>query len=151
MVSTHSLNHIYHLKVKSIMKNNTTEGTHKDMQGINRRNFLTNTAMAGAGLIPNPFILSTSSAQPQNNNNLSDNNLNKKDKKMKTRKLGKLEVSELGLGCMNMAGNYNPPADKQQSIKTIRTAFENGVSFFDTAEVYGPYIDEELVGEALAP
>src|ERR1700710_862684 len=52
---------------------------------------------------------------------------------------------------MNMAGNYNPPADKQQSIKTIRTAFENGVRFFDTAEVYGPFIDEELVGEALAP
>src|SRR6059058_2519617 len=101
MVSTHSLNHIYHLKVKSIMKNNTTEGAHKDMQGINRRNFLTNTAMAGAGLILTPFMLSTSSAQPQNNNNLSDNNLNKKDKKMKTRQLGKLEVSELGLGCMN--------------------------------------------------
>ena len=124
------------------MKNNTTEGAHKDMQGINRRNFLTNTAMAGAGLILTPFMLSTSSAQPENNNNLSDNNLNKKDKKMKTRQLGKLEVSELGLGCMNMAGNYNPPADKQQSIKTIRTAFENGVTFFDTAEVYGPYTDK---------
>jgi len=70
---------------------------------------------------------------------------------MKTRKLGNLEVSELGLGCMNMAGNYNPPADHQQSIKTIRTAFENGVRFFDTAEVYGPYTDESLVGEALQP
>lgn len=70
---------------------------------------------------------------------------------MKTRKLGTLEVSEIGLGCMNMAGNYNPPADRQQSIRTIRTAFENGVRFFDTAEVYGPYIDEELVGEALEP
>ena len=70
---------------------------------------------------------------------------------MKTRKLGTLEVSELGLGCMNMAGNYNPPADHQQSIKTIRKAFENGVRFFDTAEVYGPYTDESLVGEALQP
>jgi aryl-alcohol dehydrogenase-like predicted oxidoreductase len=70
---------------------------------------------------------------------------------MKSRKLGNLEVSEIGLGCMNMAGNYNPPADHQQSIKTIRTAFENGVTFFDTAEVYGPYTDEELVGEALQP
>jgi len=70
---------------------------------------------------------------------------------MKTRKLGTLEVSELGAGCMNMSGNYNPPADVPQSIRTIRTAAENGVTFFDTAEVYGPYINEELVGEALRP
>jgi aryl-alcohol dehydrogenase-like predicted oxidoreductase len=118
---------------------------------INRRNFLTNTAMAGAGLILTPLLSSAFTEQPKNNINEGDSKLNKKDNKMKTRKLGKLEVSELGLGCMNMAGNYNPPADKQQSIKTIRTAFENGVTFFDTAEVYGPYIDEELVGEALAP
>jgi aryl-alcohol dehydrogenase-like predicted oxidoreductase len=70
---------------------------------------------------------------------------------MKTRKLGMLEVSELGAGCMNMSGNYNPPADVPQSIRTIRAAAENGVTFFDTAEVYGPYINEELVGEALQP
>lgn len=70
---------------------------------------------------------------------------------MKTRKLGSLEVSEMGLGCMNMAGNYNPPADNQQSIANIRKAFEQGVTFFDTAEVYGPYTDETLVGEALQP
>ncbi len=70
---------------------------------------------------------------------------------MKTRKLGTLEVSELGSGCMNMSGNYNPPADVPQCIRTIRTAAENGVTFFDTAEVYGPYINEELVGHALEP
>ena len=70
---------------------------------------------------------------------------------MKTRQLGTLEVSELGAGCMNMSGNYNPPADVPQSIRTIRTAVEQGVTFFDTAEVYGPYINEELVGEALQP
>lgn len=70
---------------------------------------------------------------------------------MKIRKLGTLEVSEIGAGCMNMSGNYNPPADVAQSIRTIRTAAENGVTFFDTAEVYGPYINEELVGEALQP
>jgi hypothetical protein len=51
---------------------------------------------------------------------------------------------------MNMSGNYNAPVAKEQGMKTIRTAFENGVTFFDTAEVYGPYINEELVGEALA-
>ena len=70
---------------------------------------------------------------------------------MKTRKLGTLEVSELGAGCMSIAANYGPPADHDQGIKVIRTAYEKGVTFFDTAEVYGPYTDETLVGEALAP
>jgi aryl-alcohol dehydrogenase-like predicted oxidoreductase len=62
-----------------------------------------------------------------------------------------MQVSEIGLGCMTFAGNYNAPVPKEQAIKTIRTAVENGVTFFDTAEVYGPYISEEFVGEALAP
>jgi aryl-alcohol dehydrogenase-like predicted oxidoreductase len=70
---------------------------------------------------------------------------------MKQRKLGTLPVSELGLGCMNVAGNYNAPVPKAQAIKLIRTAFESGVTFFDSAEVYGPYTSEELVGEAVAP
>jgi len=70
---------------------------------------------------------------------------------MKQRTLGALTVSEIGLGCMTFAGNYNVPVPKEQAIRTIRTAYENGVTFFDTAEVYGPYISEEFVGEALAP
>jgi aryl-alcohol dehydrogenase-like predicted oxidoreductase len=70
---------------------------------------------------------------------------------MKTRKLGSLEVSELGSGCMSISANYGPPADRDQGIKVIRTAYEKGVTFFDTAEVYGPYTNEDLVGEALAP
>src|SRR6266436_7005208 len=70
---------------------------------------------------------------------------------MKTRKLGKLEVSELGLGCMSISANYGPPAPRDQGIKVIRAAHEKGITFFDTAEVYGPYTNEELVGEALAP
>jgi len=70
---------------------------------------------------------------------------------MKKRKLGKLEVSELGFGCMSISANYGPPAPKDQGIKVIRAAHEKGVTFFDTAEVYGPYTSEELVGEALAP
>jgi len=72
---------------------------------------------------------------------------------MKTRKLGKsgLEVSAIGLGCMGMSFSYGPPKDKAQMIALLRTAVERGVIFFDTAEVYGPYINEELVGEALAP
>jgi aryl-alcohol dehydrogenase-like predicted oxidoreductase len=70
---------------------------------------------------------------------------------MKTRKLGALEVSEMGFGCMSISANYGPAADKTQGIKVIRAAHEKGVTFFDTAEVYGPYVNEELVGEALAP
>src|SRR5256884_689809 len=72
---------------------------------------------------------------------------------MQERKLGKsnLEVSAIGLGCMGMSFSYGPPKDKQEMISLIRTAVERGVTFFDTAEVYGPYTNEELVGEALAP
>src|SRR5580658_5156789 len=70
---------------------------------------------------------------------------------MDTRKLGNLEVSELGAGCMSISANYGPAADKNQGIQLIRSAHEKGVTFFDTAEVYGPFTNEELVGEALAP
>ena len=72
---------------------------------------------------------------------------------MQKRKLGSsnLKVSALGLGCMGMSFSYGPPKDKQEMITLIRAAVERGVTFFDTAEVYGPFINEELVGEALAP
>jgi len=72
---------------------------------------------------------------------------------MQKRKLGKskLEVSALGLGCMGMSFSYGPPKDKQEMTSLIRSAVERGVTFFDTAEVYGPFTNEELVGEALAP
>jgi aryl-alcohol dehydrogenase-like predicted oxidoreductase len=72
---------------------------------------------------------------------------------MQKRKLGNsnLEVSALGLGCMGMSFGYGPAGDKQEMISVIRAAVERGVTFFDTAEVYGPYTNEELVGEALAP
>ena len=72
---------------------------------------------------------------------------------MQKRKLGKsnLEVSAIGLGCMGLSFGYGPATDKQDAIKLIRTAFECGVTFFDTAEAYGPFTNEELVGEALTP
>src|SRR2546422_8466256 len=72
---------------------------------------------------------------------------------MQKRKLGNsnMEVSALGLGCMGMSFGYGPPADKQEMISLIRSAVERGITFFDTAEVYGPFTNEELVGEALAP
>src|SRR5438874_1190970 len=72
---------------------------------------------------------------------------------MKKRRLGKsnLEVSAIGLGCMGMSFGYGPAKDKQEMISLIRAAFEQGVTFFDTAEMYGPFTNEELAGEALAP
>jgi len=72
---------------------------------------------------------------------------------MEIRKLGKsnLQVSAIGFGCMGLSFGYGPPVDKQQGIEVIRAAVERGVTFFDTAEVYGPFTNEELVGEALAP
>jgi aryl-alcohol dehydrogenase-like predicted oxidoreductase len=72
---------------------------------------------------------------------------------MKKRKLGKsgLEVSAIGLGCMGMSFGYGPPKDKQEMIALLRAAVERGITFFDTAEVYGPFTNEELLGEALAP
>ena len=71
---------------------------------------------------------------------------------MKTRALdGSLEASALGLGCMGLSVNYGLPAGKQAGIALIRAAADRGVTFFDTAEAYGPFANEELVGEALAP
>src|SRR5947209_17575920 len=72
---------------------------------------------------------------------------------MQKRKLGKnnLEVSAIGLGCMGLSFGLGPAVDKQTGITLIRAAVERGVTFFDTAEVYGPFTNEELVGEALAP
>jgi aryl-alcohol dehydrogenase-like predicted oxidoreductase len=106
-----------------------------------RRKFFQNTMFAGLGLMVAPNILAESS-NPEIKNNKGN---------MKTRKLGKLEVSELGAGCMSISANYGAAAEKSEGIKTIRAAFENGVNFFDTAEVYGPYTNEQLVGEALSP
>src|ERR1700752_14545 len=72
---------------------------------------------------------------------------------MKKRQLGKngLEVSEIGLGCMGLSFGYGPATDRQQAIAFIRSAFDRGGTFFDAAEAYGPFANEELVGEAVAP
>ena len=133
------------------MKKNTAEVKNEDMQDISRRNFLTNTALAGAGLVLTPLLLSAWSDQQKKKNNQSNNKLNKNLNTMKKRNLGRLEVSALSSGCMSISANYGPPADRAQGINVIRKAYENGVTFFDTAEVYGPYTNEDLVGEAVAP
>jgi aryl-alcohol dehydrogenase-like predicted oxidoreductase len=73
------------------------------------------------------------------------------ESRMQRRKLGQLEVSALGLGCMGLSFGYGPAADRKDSIKLLRAAVERGIMFFDTAEIYGPFTNEELVGEALEP
>lgn len=120
---------------------NPGTGSNKGNRALGRRGFLANTALFGAGLTVGPLARIASSNQPAD----------REENTMKTRKLGNLEVSELGSGCMSISANYGPPADRNQGIKVMRTAYENGVRFFDTAQVYGPYTNEELVGEALAP
>lgn len=135
------------------MENNKQvhEPSRKGQRDMSRRDFVTKTGLVGAGLALGPLLLAACTDRSQKMNNRNGDSLSKKDSKMKTRKLGTLEVSEIGAGCMSISANYGPPADKAQGIKTIRTAYEKGVTFFDTAEVYGPYTNEELVGEALAP
>jgi len=107
-----------------------------------RRDFLVDAAVGITGLmLVGPAYAASDSPRPRGGAKSG----------LKIRKLGKLEVSEIGAGCMSISANYGPPADKSQGIKVMRTAHEKGVTFFDTAEVYGPYTNEELVGEALAP
>lgn len=114
---------------------------------FNRRDFLTNTALIGAGLAISNFSL----ADTPHPTGATESTSSKVNYTMKTRKLGALEVSAMGAGCMSISANYGPPADKHQGIQVIRRAYEKGVTFFDTAEVYGPFTNETLVGEALAP
>jgi aryl-alcohol dehydrogenase-like predicted oxidoreductase len=117
------------------MKKGTTQ---KEVEN-SRRKFIQQTAIAGIGLVLAPtFFPAFSNSKKETNN-------------MTKRKIGKLEVSALGAGCMSISANYGAAADKNEGIKTIRKAYEKGVTFFDTAEVYGPHTNEELVGEALAP
>src|SRR5687767_6764358 len=114
---------------------------------VDRRSFL---KLTGAGLVAALPI----SAAPWAGPAAAQSTLSIKPEAygMKTRKLGSLEVSELGFGNMTLsAGHYGPGVDRAEGIRQIRDAHERGVTFFDTAEVYGPYVNEELVGEALAP
>jgi aryl-alcohol dehydrogenase-like predicted oxidoreductase len=115
-------------------------------RALSRRNFLACTALAGAAL---PVASMAWAASDQSN--ATKTGVRTGESTMKTRKLGTLEVSEMGAGCMSISANYGPPADINQGIAVIRAAHDNGVTFFDTAEVYGPYASEQLVGQALAP
>ncbi|MGA7214523.1 MAG: aldo/keto reductase [Terrimicrobiaceae bacterium] len=116
-----------------------TRSNAQEHRAFSRRDFLAHAVVIGAGVAAGPLSWAASSDQPKEIN------------KMRTRSLGRLEVSELGAGCMSISANYGPPAPRDQGIKVIRAAYEKGVTFFDTAEVYVPFTNEELVGEALAP
>jgi aryl-alcohol dehydrogenase-like predicted oxidoreductase len=110
----------------------------KSNQDLSRRDFLIKSTLAGAGtLIGSSILANTGSSQIIS---LSDK-----------RKIGSLTVSPLGLGCMSMAGTYNLPMPKADMVKVLAKAVDSGVTFFDTAEVYGPFLSEEIVGEGLAP
>jgi len=124
------------------MKNNNADNNSK----YSRRKFFQQTAIAGAGLMFTPSLMTASSVSTEIREQTND-----KKNKMITRNLGKLKVSALGAGCMSISANYGAPAKIEEGIKTLRKAYESGVTFFDTAEVYGPYTNEKLVGEALAP
>jgi aryl-alcohol dehydrogenase-like predicted oxidoreductase len=120
-----------------------------ESENVSRRNFISKTLLSGAGVAAGSMLFGATNnqANAQTKDSKSTNSANKN-----FRKLGSLEVSPIGLGCMSMvAGFYNPAPPKSEMIQQIRTAVERGVTFFDTAEVYGPFTSEEIVGEALEP
>src|SRR5256714_8941865 len=106
-----------------------------------------------AALSPGWSTSPTSSTSPSRSGEAGPPHQTQRRRTMKKRKLGRsgLEVSAIGLGCMGMSFGYGPAADRQAMIALIRAAVDRGITFFDTAEVYGPYANEELVGEALEP
>ena len=119
----------------------------KDFMLLGRRQFLAGGLAFGAAALLSHSMNDMAYAA----NTTSDAEGLRQDKQMEQRKLGSLEVSAIGLGCLPMVGYYGGKYEKKDMIALIRRAFESGVTFFDTAEVYGPYTSEEWVGEALAP
>ncbi len=123
--------------------------TKKDSMTLGRRQFLAGgLALGAAALLPHSM---NDMAYAADTNATPDSQGLRQEKQMEHRKLGSLDVSAIGLGCLPMVGYYGGNYEKKDMVALIRRAFERGVTFFDTAEVYGPYTSEEWVGEALAP
>ena len=121
----------------------TIASNKQEKNQFSRRDFVVQTALAGAGIMVGASVLAN------NNTNQNSNILNQQTLEKNKRKLGSLEVSALGLGCLPMVGFYGGgPRDKQEMFKLIRNAHDLGVTFYDTAEIYGPFLDEEILGEA---
>lgn len=128
-------------------KNSNQHKSEHNRKGTNRRDFITKSVLMGAGLSVTPMLMA-------NGNPTSSNTAFyiKNQPSPGKRKLGDLEVSAIGLGCMSMSsGSYNPPRSFEQMEPVLRGAVDKGVTFFDTAEYYGPFTNEELVGKALKP
>jgi aryl-alcohol dehydrogenase-like predicted oxidoreductase len=123
----------------------------KNRGAFSRRDFMARAGLVGAGVVIGPTLLAACTDRPKKIGKQSDTGIDRGESTMKARKLGSLTVSEMGAGAMSISANYGPPADRAQGIQVLRAAHEQGVTFFDTAEVYGPYTSEDLVGEALAP
>jgi len=124
----------------------TSKSGKQERKGITRRDFITKTALAGAGLA----VSSIGCTALQDQTSAGAASPNQGGKPGERRSLGTLEVSALGFGCMNFVWAYGPPVGRQQALSVIRAAHDRGVTFFDTAEIYGPFTSEEYVGEALA-
>ncbi|HEX6370859.1 MAG TPA: aldo/keto reductase [Longimicrobium sp.] len=134
------------------MSDENMQGSRIEAGGdLSRRHFLANTVVAGAGLALGTLSLAACSNDREAATHRGGARTAEGNRTMTTRRLGQLEVSEFGAGAMSISANYGPPADRAQGIRVLREAHERGVTFFDTAEVYGPYTSEDLVGEALAP
>ena len=130
------------------------EQTNTPETAVTRRNFLATTAAVGAGLAVGAVPVAARAEQPNRSEGRLDDNGTRNHgpaSTLETRRLGALQVSALGFGCIEVAGMYNPPLDRQEAVRVIRAAHDRGVTLFDTAEVYGPFLSEQMVGEALAP
>ena len=125
--------------------NEKTETMFHESSGLSRRDFIAKTMLVGAGLAVSSFACATPQDRSGNQAMSSKQGNVPKSTLGERRKLGTLEVSALGLGCMNMVWAYGPPVDKDHAISVIRAAYDQGVTFFDTAEIYGPFTDEEFV------
>jgi aryl-alcohol dehydrogenase-like predicted oxidoreductase len=117
------------------------------MENLNRRDYLKMGAAAAGGILLSSVVGCSSNTKDSN----SVKSTSTAQLILPKRKLGSLEVSALGFGAMNVAYAYGPPTNRKDAVRLIREAYENGATFFDTAEVYGPFYSEECVGEALAP